>query len=72
MFWLVLGMTLTVALAAFVVAIVAVPARRAGRPLLTARGEKIFHVGDTPAPPRSEQQGEAGVSSKRRRLRRRS
>ena len=38
MFWIVLGMTLTVVLAAFVVGIVALPARRAGRPVLTTRG----------------------------------
>lgn len=44
MFWLVLGMTLAVALAAFVVGIVALPARRAGRPTFTERGERVFRL----------------------------
>lgn len=53
MFWIVLGMTLTVVLAAFVVGIVALPARRAGRPVLTTRGEKLFRVGHAPPAPRA-------------------
>lgn len=46
MFWLVLGMMLAVALAGFVVGIVALPARRAGRPILTPRGERLLKLGD--------------------------
>lgn len=47
MFWLVLGMTLAVALAAFVLGIVALPARRAGRPTFTERGERVFRLSDS-------------------------
>ena len=39
---LVLGMLLCVALALVVVALVAVPARRAGREVLTERGEEVI------------------------------
>lgn len=46
MFWLVLGMTLAVALALFVVGIVALPARRAGRSMFTPRGERLFRLSD--------------------------
>ena len=39
---LVLGMLVSVALALVVVALVAVPARRAGREVLTERGEEVL------------------------------
>ena len=45
MLWIVLSMLLAVALAAFVMGIVAIPARRAGRSVLTERGERLFRVG---------------------------
>lgn len=45
MIWLVLGMLLAVGLATFVLATVAVPAHRAGRPMFTPRGAKLFRVG---------------------------
>lgn len=62
MFWLVLGMTLAVALAVFVVGIVAVPARRAGRSMFTERGERLFRLsGDaSPGPGRDAAKRGAG------------
>jgi hypothetical protein len=44
MFVLVLAMLLTVGLAVVVVCLVAVPARRAGRDLLTPRGEEVVTI----------------------------
>lgn len=41
MVWLILAMLLCVALAAAVVAVVAIPARREGREVLTDRGEEL-------------------------------
>lgn len=46
MAWLVLSMTIAVVLGLFVVAIVAVPARRSGRYVLTPRGEKAIRRAD--------------------------
>lgn len=70
MFWLVLGMTIAVALAAFVVGIVALPARRAGRPMFTERGERVFRVSrpDAPsggAPDKTTNVGEGKAGAKR-------
>lgn len=57
-FWVVLGMILAVALAAFVLGVVALPARRAGRAVFTQRGERLFRVSGGPGPlaPPSERQ----------------
>lgn len=44
MIWLVLGMTAAIVLSAVVIGIVALPALRDGRSLLTERGERFFHV----------------------------
>ncbi|NHN54413.1 hypothetical protein G9U51_01270 [Calidifontibacter sp. DB0510] len=41
MLWLILALLICVALASVVVGLVAVPARREGRPLLTERGEHV-------------------------------
>ncbi|MBC9956740.1 hypothetical protein [Yimella sp. cx-51] len=41
MLWLILALVVGVALASAVLGMVAVPARRQGRPLLTERGEKV-------------------------------
>lgn len=67
MFWLVLGMTLAVALAAFVVGIVALPARRAGRPLFTERGERVFRISDSQtagSDSKAAEQGTGGTDDK--------
>ena len=53
MFWLVLGLTVAAALAAFVLMVVAIPALRDGRQILTPRGEKLFRV-STEAPKQLE------------------
>ena len=44
MIWIVLTMTLATLLAAVVIGIVALPALRDGRDLLTERGERVFHM----------------------------
>ena len=44
MFALVLGMMVCLALALAVVGLVAVPARRDGREVLTTRGEELVHA----------------------------
>lgn len=49
MFWLILAMLLAVALAVFVLGLVALPARRAGRAVFTPRGERVFRVEDRSA-----------------------
>lgn len=65
MIWIVLGMLLAVVLAAFVLATVAVPAHRAGRPMFTPRGAKLFRVGGPairPARSKPEETEKAAVA----------
>lgn len=44
MFWLVLLMLVVVALGIFVIGVVAIPARRAGRALFTPRGRQVIRA----------------------------
>lgn len=44
MIWLILGMTIAAVIAAAVIGIVAIPALRDGRQILTPRGEKVFRM----------------------------
>lgn len=43
MFWIVLGVTVAVAIAVCVLAMVAIPALRSRRSVLTPRGERVFN-----------------------------
>lgn len=67
MLWLILALVVCVALASAVLGMVAVPARREGRPLLTERGERVVNSVSDRTDKVSQRAGSVVAGAKRER-----